>query len=231
MNNLAAKPKVAHGRPRGSETVNRIIEAAESLYGTYGIDAVSMRQLMQEAGVSNKSAISYHFGDQESLVRAVWERRLPALEKSRSRMLAKAIQYGKDTDPFTIVEILYLPSYEPVDADGFHRYAAFFYHAMRWPVGLNMRSAFMTITPSSVTAMALLQQQCSHLEPELFHWRLASVSGQFFRQVFERDCAIVAGQQVMAEETFLAESFLMATSSIMADPADPRQLLSNIDRP
>ena len=58
---------------RRISTTDRILTAAEILFGTYGIEAVSMRETTIESGASNNSAIAYHFGDRESLVRTILE--------------------------------------------------------------------------------------------------------------------------------------------------------------
>ena len=213
-------------RSRSTQTAERIIDAAERLYGTHGPDAVSMRQVMQEARASNKSAIVYHFGDRDNLLRAVWERRLPSIEIARSQMLAEAAMHGRDTDPFTVMQILVLPSYEPVDADGFHRYAAFMNQMMQWTAGITTRLGLMATTPSSGIAIELMRRQCPHLSRQIFYQRLAATTGLFFRQVSERDRTVAEGVSVTPEEIFLAETIGVATAGMMVAPADPRRLLT-----
>src|SRR5262249_4920316 len=127
-----------------------LIEAAERLFGRYGIEAVSLRQINAEAAIGNKSAIHYHFGDRIQLVRAIWEYRLPVLESRRSALLREARERGTLGDPETLLAILSLPTYEVVDAQGGHSYAAFFRQALRWRPGRSLRDAAMEMTPSSV---------------------------------------------------------------------------------
>ena len=50
---------------------DRILTAAEQLFATRGIGAVSLREINREAGQSNTGAVQYHFGDREGLVTAI----------------------------------------------------------------------------------------------------------------------------------------------------------------
>jgi AcrR family transcriptional regulator len=64
-----------------------LILAAERLFGRYGVEGVSLRQIAAEAGAANNSAVHYHFGSKESLAQAIFEYRLPQLMQRR-RLLA-----------------------------------------------------------------------------------------------------------------------------------------------
>lgn len=57
--------------------------AAERLFGTHGLDGVSLRQIGIAAGNGNKMAVQYHFGDKAQLVQAIFEYRLPHLNERR----------------------------------------------------------------------------------------------------------------------------------------------------
>jgi len=79
------KPDRAPAPPRS--TRDALILAAEQLFGRYGVEGVSLRQIAAEAGAANNSAVHYHFGSKESLVQAIFEYRLPQLMQRR-RLLA-----------------------------------------------------------------------------------------------------------------------------------------------
>lgn len=51
-----------------------LLNSAEELFAVHGIDAVSNRRIVDHAGAANHSAISYHFGGREGLLRALVER-------------------------------------------------------------------------------------------------------------------------------------------------------------
>jgi AcrR family transcriptional regulator len=62
--------------PRRSTQDTRlaILRAAERLFATRGVDAVSLREVSAEAGQHNNSAVSYHFASREGLIDAILER-------------------------------------------------------------------------------------------------------------------------------------------------------------
>ena len=60
----------------------QIILAAERLFAERGPD-VSMREISAAAGSRNHTAVQYHFGSKEQLIRAIFEYRNPRLEDRR----------------------------------------------------------------------------------------------------------------------------------------------------
>src|SRR5262245_54342483 len=55
----------------GDETRAALIEAAERLMAERGVYAVDLKEIMTVAGARNRSAVQYHFGGREGLVRAI----------------------------------------------------------------------------------------------------------------------------------------------------------------
>lgn len=68
-------------------TSDRLVRAAEQLFAERGIDAVSLREINRVAGAKNASALQYHFGDRDGLLRAVLAKHQPAVEARRHAML------------------------------------------------------------------------------------------------------------------------------------------------
>lgn len=58
-----------------SDTVKRILDAAEVLFAQKGFAETSLRAITGKAGV-NLAAVNYHFGSKEALIQAVFERYL-----------------------------------------------------------------------------------------------------------------------------------------------------------
>jgi AcrR family transcriptional regulator len=56
------------------DTRDRLIAAAEELFAANGIQAVSLREIVRASGARNTTALQYHFGDREGLMRAVLEK-------------------------------------------------------------------------------------------------------------------------------------------------------------
>ena len=55
-----------------SDTVQRILDAAEVLFAQKGFAETSLRAITSRAGV-NLAAVNYHFGSKEALIQAVFD--------------------------------------------------------------------------------------------------------------------------------------------------------------
>jgi AcrR family transcriptional regulator len=69
---------------------DRLLDAAERLFGENGIRATSIRDLTQEAQV-NLAAVNYHFGSKEKLIAAVLARRADPVNRHRMEMLDQVL--------------------------------------------------------------------------------------------------------------------------------------------
>jgi TetR/AcrR family transcriptional regulator, regulator of cefoperazone and chloramphenicol sensitivity len=60
---------MAQGEGKEETTKTRILQAALALMARKDIEAISTREILERAGVSNSSAISYHYGSKDELIR------------------------------------------------------------------------------------------------------------------------------------------------------------------
>lgn len=68
-------------RPAGdAQTREKLLEAAINLFERHGLDAVSTRQIIAQAGQSNQSVIQYYFGGREGLIEACLDRVVLAVD-------------------------------------------------------------------------------------------------------------------------------------------------------
>lgn len=110
---------------RFSESQINIILAAEKLFAKASIDGVSLREIAAKAHQRNNCAVQYHFGSREALVRAVFGYRMQQMEERRGRMLAEAERNNTLHEARVLLEMVYLPQLDLLDADGQHSYANF----------------------------------------------------------------------------------------------------------
>jgi AcrR family transcriptional regulator len=106
--------KKAAARPGGEpDTVGRLLDAAERLFGELGYDGVGMRALAEAAQV-NLGAATYHFGSKEALYIETFMRRFRAMSSRQLEMLrqAEAEAAGKPLELERIVECLMRPPFE-----------------------------------------------------------------------------------------------------------------------
>jgi len=69
-------------------TKERLLEAAEYLFGEHGYDATSMRDIAERAQ-SRVGLLTYHFATKESLYENLIERRAAEVGRRRLEMLAR----------------------------------------------------------------------------------------------------------------------------------------------
>ncbi|MGO2035237.1 MAG: TetR/AcrR family transcriptional regulator [Brevibacterium sp.] len=65
-----------------------LLNAAEELFAVHGIDAVSNRRIVEHAGAANHSAVAYHFGGRDGLLRALVERHVAEVAVHRQEVIA-----------------------------------------------------------------------------------------------------------------------------------------------
>jgi AcrR family transcriptional regulator len=81
---------------RTVDTRERLIAAAEELFSTQGIEAVSLREIVRASGARNATALQYHFGDRAGLVRAVLEKHHLDVDARRHVLLDAYEEAGED---------------------------------------------------------------------------------------------------------------------------------------
>lgn len=88
----------------GDATRARLLRAGEKLFARHGIDRVPLRELYEEAGQRNSSALHYHFGSREGLLAAIREHHLAAIEAHR-RQLLDALDEPQEPPPDRVAAI------------------------------------------------------------------------------------------------------------------------------
>lgn len=188
------------------------MEAAERLFGLHGIDGVSLRQINEAANLANKSAVHYHFGSREELVRAIWRYRVPLLNNRRLALLRQARERGRFDDPVVLLTLLAQPIYEFVDANGHHNFAAYARHALRHPMAMEFHeddedTAIATVLDQVVTVG---KGFIPSFDRELAWYRARYALSTFFDMVFERDHSPSPPSAMAAsEDEFFADGAAM----------------------
>lgn len=90
-----------------------LLDAAEELFARNGIDAVSNRRIVEHAGAANHSAIAYHFGGREGLLRALVERHHDEMSRRRRELTE---QLGETPNIHELVTTRLRPLIELLDS-------------------------------------------------------------------------------------------------------------------
>jgi AcrR family transcriptional regulator len=120
VNRPARKPTVS------DTTREQLILAAERLFGEFGIDAVSLRQINAAAGQRNSSAAHYHFGSKDALIAATFDYRMERINGRRLRRLDEISKAGTADNVRMLVEAMIFPIVEEVEeSEGGNHYIRF----------------------------------------------------------------------------------------------------------
>ncbi|MGE0624874.1 MAG: TetR/AcrR family transcriptional regulator [Pseudomonadales bacterium] len=76
----------------------QLLNAAETLFLQHGLDEVSLRAIVREAGQRNQSALQYHFGGRDGLLAAILSRRMAQIESRRQRLVDDALARNPDPE-------------------------------------------------------------------------------------------------------------------------------------
>jgi len=103
----------------------KLIRAAERLFAENGLGAVSVRDITRAAGARNESALHYHFGSKEALIRAVFADRIKDIDGKRLTLLAALDREGASGDITRLMEATMAPMFEACLDEGGRLYATF----------------------------------------------------------------------------------------------------------
>jgi len=102
-------------RANGDQTREKIINAAERLFGALSFDTVSLRDITNEAGVTLALA-SYHFGAKENLFSAIIARRAEILNHTRRERLS-ALEAAGALTAEALLDAFMRPLFEQMQSD------------------------------------------------------------------------------------------------------------------
>lgn len=106
------------GRPpyNSSHTRGLIMDVAEGLFATHGVEGVSIRSINTAARL-NQAAVHYHFGSKDSLVEAIVRRRSDAALQRMTELLDAATAPGETPTVHGLVAAMATPAMELLDRD------------------------------------------------------------------------------------------------------------------
>ncbi|MEN0078935.1 MAG: helix-turn-helix domain-containing protein [Pseudomonadota bacterium] len=85
------------------DTRAALIHAAERLFAEKGLGGVSVRDITIAAGAKNQSALHYHFGGMEALIKEVFAHRFRDIEHHRIARLAEIDKAGQSGDVYALL--------------------------------------------------------------------------------------------------------------------------------
>jgi AcrR family transcriptional regulator len=104
---MTTEPRARNAR--GDLTRERLLDAAERLFSSRGVNAVSLREIRLAAGARNTAAMQFHFGDRDGVFLALAERHMPRIAEIQEALFQAAVDADELDEPRTLVGILVRP--------------------------------------------------------------------------------------------------------------------------
>lgn len=206
----------ARKRANDISVSDRLINAAEALYGERGLDGVSLRQISQAAGTCNNYAVQYHFGDAAGLIQAVLARRMPDVERCRAEYLAAAKNLGRLDDTRALMDILYLPLLDHKNAAGERAYARFVLALLSAPAGARHRANAFHQMPIADHVVDLIAKAHADIPPDFLLQRQRTISFMVLTGV-----TYAPPDNLDLDMALVNDTLNMATAALTA-PASPQ---------
>ena len=115
-------------RAGSEETRNQIKAAAQMLFASQGIDAVTVQQIVDAAGQRNNAALYYHFRTKEDLIRQMVVDGAAVLDARRWEMLDDLEKSGGPAKIREVMLVLVMPVIELGEDERWRGYIRFVSH-------------------------------------------------------------------------------------------------------
>ena len=212
---IKSKARVANER----ETVIRLLDAAERLFGEHGYDGVGMRALAEEAGV-NLGAATYHFGSKEALYVETFMRRFRLADAERKRLLqeADAEANGQPLTVEKIVDCMMRPLFMlGLEHPAFHTLAM---RNLFVPPPFIHKVFHKEMEPNRLIFLAALRRALPRLPSDLVQLREMFLMGAQLAFSMHAN-KLQSSRNVKLSESILKELVRFVSAGLQSDPAGP----------
>jgi AcrR family transcriptional regulator len=213
--------------PRGAALA--LILAGERLIAEHGSAIVSMRQITEAAGVSNRSAINYHFGSRDALMLAVFQYRMGDINRRRHQYLEDLAANDRLLDQRSLVGAMVHPLSEQLAPrpEGNH-YVRFLERITREgePIGLAEMEPLMTAWAELQHA---LRRTMVWLPAPLIEFRIRMMSEQAMSGLASIEMMLEREALTRSDLPLQIEMLIDAIAAMLAGPVSPDLLRLLID--
>jgi len=137
-----------------------LLDAAAVLMDERGVDNVTIQDISQASGHRNRSAVRYHFGSRDAVVRAVVMRTMDAIDAERNVLLDHLETTGAPLTPRSAIEVIIAPLARQLRTPEGRRY-------LRICAQLINHPRFMSDAGDAITLNASVRRGARHLIPVL----------------------------------------------------------------
>lgn len=179
---------------RSQATQDALKRAAEKLIAERGIENVSIRDIVSEAGQKNESALQYHFKSLTGLIAAIHAERSAETQARREDLLEELLARTPEPTLRQLCILMVKPAFDLARSDvGFRRYIKAFGHelALTETSALSRAVSHGAGGPSGQQLAGLLKRAMPHLDEEAYQRRMEAAvrfcSASMFHQARQRN--------------------------------------------
>jgi AcrR family transcriptional regulator len=158
-----------------------LLDAAAVLFDDEGIDAVSLSRINATSGHKNRSAVTYHFGGKEAVVRALLQRSAQLPDAVRGALLDKLVREDPAPPPRAVLEVLIAPLSQQLGTPEGRRHLRLLGQVVGHPQYLAATQRLFDFTPNLIRCAELISPSLEHFPLWLQRERAAIVSGLITR--------------------------------------------------
>ncbi|MFZ2512678.1 MAG: TetR/AcrR family transcriptional regulator [Gordonia sp. (in: high G+C Gram-positive bacteria)] len=203
---------------RSERAKEALMDAAEELIATLGVQEASDRKICAKAGTANHSSIRYHFGSHDEFLRALVLRHSPRISELRATMVA---DLPADPQVADYLKCLIEPSIASLRELEPPSWRARFLRQMRnHPAVTTTATEFSREDPAAAALIDQLTAALSHLPADVVRGR-----SRLIHLLVTETCAdfesLVAASENPVEWEVLARFLADAAAGLIAAPSTP----------
>jgi AcrR family transcriptional regulator len=137
-----------------------LLDAAAVLMDEHGVDNVTVQDISQASGHRNRSAVKYHFGSRDAVVRAVIMHTMETIDAERNVLLDHLETTGAPLTPRSVIEVVIGPLARQLRTPEGRRY-------LRLCAQLINHPRFINDAGDAITLNSSIRRCARHLIPVL----------------------------------------------------------------
>jgi AcrR family transcriptional regulator len=154
-----------------------LLDAASVLMDERGIDNVSLNEINRASGHHNRSAVNYHFGSRDAVVRELFSRTMAVIDAERNALLDHMETTGGAFTPRAVTEVAIGPLARQLRSDEGRRYLRLCGQLVDHPRFCTDAREILVVNSSVQRCAAYLAPSLSMLRPDVTAERVSIASG------------------------------------------------------
>ena len=207
-----------------------LLEAAAVLMDERGVDNVTVHDISQASGHRNRSAVQYHFGSRDAVIRAVISRNMAPIDAERNLLLDHLESTGATLTTRGVLEVVVRPLARQLHTPEGRRYFRIGAQLINHPRFMTDAGGAVTVNTSIARCAAYILPSLDHLPTPVVAERTSQVTGFIIRACGDQARLMDSdppARPVLSVDDFAVNlvdtimAILQAPTSVAPGPAGP----------